>query len=204
MNKRLCYVFICFLIICNLFNFNVLAKKREIKQWGDYTYVIQNDGVGILNYNGNDEQVVIPSEFDGIPVKCIGEYIENGLFVSVALIYGNDSVKSVIIPEGVEYIGCNAFSNAKALTEISIPNTVTYIGEQAFVNCKSLKEITIPESVTTIERDVFYRCDNLTKATILGTTVGESMFSNLESLTTVILGENIIQIEPKAYLKICK
>ena len=47
-------------------------------------------------------------------------------------------IRSVVIEEGVTYIGSNAFSWCDNLTEITIPVSVTGIGYGAFENCYSL------------------------------------------------------------------
>jgi len=60
--------------------------------------------------------------------------------------YNNrDSIKSVVIGEGVTTIGRFAFYNCTALTSVTIPAAVTTIGEQAFYKCGSLLDITVAE-----------------------------------------------------------
>ena len=72
-----------------------------------------------------------------------------------------DSVKKVVIEDGVTSIGNSAFSNCSSLTSITIPNGVTSIGESAFSYCRSLTSITIPDSVTSIGDAAFKYCSNL-------------------------------------------
>ncbi|MDE5860782.1 MAG: leucine-rich repeat domain-containing protein, partial [Ruminococcus sp.] len=59
-----------------------------------------------------------------------------------------ESIKKVIIGDGVTSIKEWAFYECTGLTEITIPDSVTSIGELAFLGCTSLTEITIPDSVT--------------------------------------------------------
>ena len=80
--------------------------------------------------------------------------------------YENESVKQVIIGDGVTTIGDWAFSYCRALTSITIPNSVTTIGDNAFESCSSLTSITIPNSVTTIGERTFANCYSLTSVTI--------------------------------------
>lgn len=54
-----------------------------------------------------------------------------------------ESIKKVIIENGVTSIGYNAFSDCKGLTSITIPNSVTSIGNGVFCFCSGLTEITI-------------------------------------------------------------
>ena len=46
-----------------------------------------------------------------------------------------DSVKRVIIADGVTTIGDNAFNGCSSLTSVTIPNSVTTIGWRAFNGC---------------------------------------------------------------------
>ena len=67
-------------------------------------------------------------------------------------------ILQVVIGQGVENIGDNAFYNCTKLTDITIPNAVSKIGRGAFSGCGSLKEITISENVTVIGEVPFSGC----------------------------------------------
>ena len=77
-----------------------------------------------------------------------------------------DSVKKVVIQEGVTSIGDYAFFDCSNLTDITIPESVTSIEECAFQNCSSLTDITIPGSVTSIGECAFQGCSSLTSIEI--------------------------------------
>ena len=87
-----------------------------------------------------DTNIVIPSEYQGLPVIGIG----NRAF------YGCTSLTSITIPDSVTSIGDSAFSFCTGLTSITIGESVTSIGGGAFSGCKGLTSITIPNSVTSI------------------------------------------------------
>lgn len=80
-------------------------------------------------------------------------YDETGKFVTGVK---NDSVKSIIIPDGVTGIGDRAFGDCSSLTSIDIPNSVTSIGDKAFIDCSSLTYIDIPNSVKSIGHGAFF------------------------------------------------
>ena len=115
--------------------------------------------------------------------------------------YENESVKQVIIGDGVTTIGDWAFSYCRALTSITIPNSVTTIGDNAFESCSSLTSITIPNSVTTIGDNAFESCSSLTSITIPNsvTTIGERTFANCYSLTSVTIPSSVTRIEDGAF-----
>lgn len=66
-----------------------------------------------------------------------------------------NSIKEVVIEEGITTIGRSAFQGTK-ITRIEIPDGVTYIDQLAFGNCIWLSEMIIPESVTFISEDAFH------------------------------------------------
>ena len=55
--------------------------------------------------------------------------------------YENESVKQVIIGDGVTTIGEWAFLDCSSLTSVTIPNSVTTIGKRAFYYCNGIKQI---------------------------------------------------------------
>ena len=69
-----------------------------------------------------------------------------------------DSVKKVVIEDGVTSIGTSAFQHCSSLTDISIPKSVTSIGNYAFFECTGLTSINISEGVTSIGDFAFFGC----------------------------------------------
>ena len=92
--------------------------------------------------------------------------------------YAAESVKQVIIGDGVTTIGEWAFLDCSSLTSVTIPNSVTTIGKNAFSDCKALTSITIPNSVMTIGNEAFSFCSSLTSVTIPNSvrTIGAKAF----------------------------
>lgn len=88
---------------------------------GEYYYG-DEEYVTINKYYGGKENVVIPKEIGG--KKVIG--IESEAFLD------NKNIKSVIIPDGVQFIYSQAFFGCTSLDEVTIPESVISIGEKAF------------------------------------------------------------------------
>ncbi|GHT14106.1 hypothetical protein AGMMS4956_11330 [Bacteroidia bacterium] len=112
-----------------------------------------------------------------------------------------NSIKTVVINNGVTSIGRSAFSSCSSLTSITIPNSVTSIGDAAFLYCSGLTEVTIPNSVTSIGSSAFSSCSGLTEVTIPNsvTSIGSSAFSSCSGLTSVTIGNSVTSIESSAF-----
>ena len=67
----------------------------------------------------------------------------------------------LIVPEGVEVIGTDAFLNCRELYYIILPNSLRVIESCAFCCCTRLKSITIPENVQFIGINPFLWCVSL-------------------------------------------
>ena len=101
-----------------------------------------------------DTTVVIPAEYDGLPVTSIYE----------AAFKDCSGLTNITIPSSVTSISDDAFLCCSSLASITIPDSVTSIGDWAFYFCKNLTSITIPSSVTSIGGFAFG--DNLTSITV--------------------------------------
>ncbi|MBQ4071863.1 MAG: leucine-rich repeat protein [Clostridia bacterium] len=73
---------------------------------------------------------------------------------------GNDTVTSVVIPDGVETIDKYAFYNCRKLKSVTLPESCKTINERAFANCSILEEANL-ESVSVIHNYAFYKCESL-------------------------------------------
>lgn len=76
-----------------------------------------------------------------------------------------ESIKNVIIEEGVTYIGAQAFYEMASIKTVTLPDTLTEIGYAAFCWCENLESIDIPGSVKVIGENAFWCCLDLTEVT---------------------------------------
>lgn len=104
----------------------------------------------------------------------------------------------VAVPDGVRTIAERAFQSSK-ITSVVLPNTLNEIGYAAFSWCYHLTKVTIPASVTTLERSVFMGCYYLKYAKIESEVVGENMFYDCKSLSTIILGPKVKKLGKWAF-----
>ena len=91
-----------------------------------------------------------------------------------------ESIRKVVIEEGVTSIGNFAFSFCN-VQEVTIPSTVTSIGKRAFMGTP-LSSVVIPEGVKTIGENAFWRCTSLQTVTVpaSATKFGDHAFDTRE------------------------
>ncbi len=112
-----------------------------------------------------------------------------------------DSIKSVVIENGVSDIGNFAFAFCKELTDVSISNGVSSIGLYAFSECSSLPSISIPNTVSTIETNAFNGCSKLNDVILPNNieVIMPAVFANCNSLSTITIPNSVKSIDSSAF-----
>lgn len=106
----------------------------------------------------------------------------------------------VIVPKTVRVIGSLAFTRRAKLKKVQLPDGLERIGRDAFSDCDALEEVVIPASVKTIAPYAFGGCENLKKVTFLGEvqSLSRTAFSDCFNLYTILVPQG----KEKAYRKI--
>ena len=101
----------------------------------------------------------------------------------------SDQISTVVIKDGVTYIGEEAFQCCEYLKEVYIAGSVTRIGNSAFNCCYSLNKIIISEGVQEIGRGAFRYCTSLETVDVPNgvTIIDPYVFERCSSLKTVII-----------------
>lgn len=97
---------------------------------GDF---VITDGV-LTEYKGSDETVTIPEGVTIIGHRPSGGWGSNGAF------HGNETIRHLVIPEGVELIDSYVFTGCVNLETIQFPSSLVKVGSNAFQNTKWLVE----------------------------------------------------------------
>ena len=116
---------------------------------GDYYYL---SGIGTCR----ETEITVANYYKGTRVVGIR-------YQAFKNFYG---ITKVVLPEGLESIGSEAFAYCTTLESITLPESLKSIFGNAFYNCLDLKSITVPDGVTFIGEGAFNMCQKLTDVTI--------------------------------------
>lgn len=84
--------------------------------------------------------------------------------------YSNDFSGEQTLPSTLTHIGSNAFAyNWRLMGVLDIPEEVESVGENAFSNCRMLEGIIFPESMETIRQGAFNECYGISSIRCKGT-----------------------------------
>lgn len=76
-----------------------------------------------------------------------------------------DSIEEIIVPDNVRTIEEQAFNQMGALKSLQLPDSLKRISSFAITNCEKLTELHFPEKADTIEAGAIYRCPNVSRFT---------------------------------------
>lgn len=209
-----------------------IMRKLTVRQLTYITYTATQelsleDSYGGMRFDGKDLKFLDEqSTFD--PVSGVGKWAYTGTVTEVApgAFNGDSEIRTLILPEGVEFIGDNAF-HYSSLESIQLPESLKEIDQYAFSQCK-LTEITFPanleylrssafqgsssgstlekviftgDKLKTIEFSAFQDCSSL-KVVELPTgleTIERQVFMRCSSLETITIPDNVITIGTAAF-----
>lgn len=122
---------------------------------------------------------------------------EGVVCIAARAVSGN--VIGVLVPEGVKYIGSEAFSDCPRLEIILLSEGLEELGERAFAYLPLL-EVTVPSTVKVIPGMAFYECSRLYLVELKGATrIEYSAFAWCGALKEVILPEGLLHIGANAF-----
>ena len=107
-----------------------------------------------------------------------------------------DEIETLVIEEGITYIGDYSFYACTAMTTMTIPDSVTEIGAYAFAFCESISGLTLSDSITEIGDWAFYCCASLISITLpdeLGA-LGSGTFAYCTSLASITIPDSVSSI----------
>lgn len=102
-------------------------------------------------------------------------------------------INSIILPDGLQSIGANAFIGCESLTSVQFPEGLQVIAIEAFRGCTSLTSVLFPEELQRIGSFAFDGCTSLTSVQFSEGLqwIYDYAFRDCTSLTTIICNASI-------------
>ena len=124
----------------------------------------------------SDENIIVPESVDGKTVISIDSFAFRR----------NDAIKSISLPNTIDYIGAEAFAWCKNLESVKLSGVVQ-ISERAFMGCDSLKSLDLGEKLDFVGTKAFAYCPSLESVTLPNgvDTLGASAFDGCRNLKSV-------------------
>ncbi|MBO4690615.1 MAG: leucine-rich repeat domain-containing protein [Paludibacteraceae bacterium] len=138
------------------------------------------------------------SAFDKLENVTIAEGLDS---IGTGVFLGCGALKNIVLPEGLKYIGAQAFSSS-ALTSVTIPSSLISMGQSAFEECASLVQVTIPDGAQfDIPSKAFYKCKSLSQLSIGNgvRAIGNEAFGGTKALKSVTLPSTIQSLGVSAF-----
>lgn len=147
-----------------------IAKKDK-----NFLYYVFENHVTIKEYYGKDKKIVLPNEFNKLPIEKLGKVVFKG----------NKTIEEIIIPDNMVRLRGYCFKDS-SLKNISFGKNLKQIGQGTFAFCFNLKKVTLPEGLLAIEYKAFAGCKNLKEVYIPSSTKKISTKAFLDSDNLVI------------------
>lgn len=156
-----------------------------------------------------DADIIIPSEYKGLPVTGIAKNAFNGCaeiesvtvganvtVIGDSAFYGCEKLSSAVINGNIISMGETAFADCTALKSLTIGSGVGVIGEYAFLRCQALEKVVVPSSVKRIEEGAFLECTGIAKLELNDGLeyIGDCAFGGCISLSEFIMPSSVTAI----------
>ena len=215
--KRLYALLACICLALVLIS-GVAITRAAAEDQSNFEYSVIDGSVAVTKYISSNENAIIPQSIDGMPVTAI----------AADAFKGNQTLKSVSVPDSVLYIGDRAFHGCSSLEEVKLGQGVREIGSYAFYDCHSLAradlpiglecvgvsafrycralcEIVIPKTVCAVGNDAFYGCVSLEYVKLdadlssVYDTSSNLFYSEGASGFTLVIGKDVSEIPDYAF-----
>ena len=186
--------------------------RRSILKQDDWWYYETEAGITLYQYSGKDTDLVLPGEFDGVPVVNASTWAVPTGVVSVTipgsfqrvpdrLLYNRKKLTRVVFQEGVVHIGEMACWSCSLLSHVTLPSTLQSVGDKAFYGT-GITALTLGSAGgLSLGAEAFSGCNSLSRLTLDGMeTVSRGAFAYCRALISVTLGSSVRTVGDEAFM----
>ena len=116
------------------------------------------------------EVVAVPANYSSSSIH----FLNSTQKINCEALYGCENLRSILLPESLEYIGTNAFAKCASISALTIPATVTEIGHSPFTNCIDLLKVTYDGNAPATDNALYAGTQNQLTSFVLDTATGFS------------------------------
>lgn len=187
----------------------ITDKDLITSEDGQYTYKTSTDEDGnkcavLEEYLGKDTDVKIPAKIDGVKVSELGD----------RTFFMKTDIKSLTIPESVEYFGYYPFYGCTSLTEFKVSDkNKIYKAENGILMGKddltivayptglNPESYTVPDTVQGISASAFAMCQRLKSITLPKelTFIGRYCFAECSALESIELPDGVTSLDQSTF-----
>lgn len=187
----------------------ITDKDLITSEDGQYTYKTSTDEDGnkcavLEEYLGKDTDVEIPAKIDGVKVSELGD----------RTFFMKTDIKSITIPESVEYFGYYPFYGCTSLTEFKVSDkNKIYKAENGILMGKddltivayptglNPESYTVPDTVQGISASAFAMCQRLKSITLPKelTFIGRYCFAECSALESIELPDGVTSLDQSTF-----
>ena len=164
-----------------------------------------NTADGVLYHTNDDHAILMNAQnkegFFAVPAFVIA----NGKELPVTQIANNafssSWITGILIPDSVQTIGNEAFSECLALEWVEMPAEMESIGYRAFYGCEYLSSIEIPNGITELKSATFQNCKALDFVILPSSLqkISDRVFKECVSLSGIQLPSDLQIISTEAF-----
>lgn len=228
MKKRIISIFAIVLCIC--IAFSGCSSVSTLLSGSDKSikYKVEDGEATVTGVPNKStvKKIVIPDEYEGVPVTRIADFAATNLEYVTEFYIGknikeigtwalennqhiaayevDESNESFCSVDGVIYtkdMKTIVFFPPAKEGEYKVADTVENIRTKAFYKCTKVTKITLPDTVKEIQEKAFFRCEAITEINLSEslTLIGKDAFSYCYGLTKITIPTNVNKIDEYAF-----